>query len=391
MLAHQREIPRSNNRNQSQLMRQSTPQERLRAYRQRQLRTAGAIRELDDWLELNHYATPETRASIEAALASMQTDRPILTSLRQTKHPAHIDSQESGVRNLLDHHRANIAARMERAKMRLAKLDRCRDKYRELIAEMLDSTRQEQELYLRAVQRFQESQARLTLVAQRCRDILDPGKMDALTAQVRSDMARSWTTAGMGTAMKGLFDELVRAMQAISTEAEHARQLVRELYTGFERDFGFALAAPRVFVPRDFRVEMDLLHQEVDSFRRSPTLALAERGVVIKRFDDDMVSRARSLFEQLRAAFDTWEQDTLRPLARRIQEHASATEPRLEKLQRLGRSYDDTRRHLEETQAHHAELARQLTSLRNIHNMLNGDPAPEYTLGPDRHLAGQGA
>jgi hypothetical protein len=372
-------------------MQQPTPKERLRAYRQWRMRTASAIRELDDWLELHHYATPETRAGIEAALASMQTDRPILTSLLQTKHQADIGIQASGVRHLLDHHRANIAARMERAKIRLAKLDRCRDKYRGLIAEMLDRTRREQELYLRAVQRCQEGQARLTLVAQRCRDILDPSKMDALTAQVRSDMARTWTTAGMGTAMKGLFVELVRAMQAVSTEAEHARQVVRELYSGFERDFGFALAPPRVFVPRDFRVEMDLLHQEVDAFRRSPTLAFAERGVVIKRFDDDMVTRARSLVEQLRAAFDTWERDTLGPLARRIQEHASATERRLEKLQRLGRSYDDTRRHLEDTQAHYAELARQLTALRNIHNTLNCDPAPEQPLGPDRRLAGQGA
>jgi hypothetical protein len=295
----------------------------------------------------------------------------ILTGLLQAKQQAHIDGLQSGLNRVLEEHRARIGAGLDRAKKRLGQMEAYRVKCNPLILEMLDRTRHEQELYLRAVQRFQESQERLTHATERCRDILDPRKLDTLFARVHSDMARSWTTAGIAAAMKDLFDELVRAMQAITAETEHTRKLVRAIYDGFEHDFGFALTTPKVFAPRNFRVEIELLHREVDAFRRSPTLALAEQGAVIKRFNEEMVSRARSLFEQLRAAFDTWGRDTLDPLAQRIQEHKSATEQRLGHLRRLARSHDDTGRHLEETQAQYAELARQLTALRNIHNTLS--------------------
>jgi len=307
----------------------------------------------------------------------------ILTRLLRAKHQAHIDGLQGGLNQMLEEHRARIGAGLDRAKKRLTQLEACRVKCSALIVEMLDRTRHEQELYLRAVQRFQESQEGLTLATERCRDILDPKKSDTLFARVHSDMERSWTTAGMAAAMKDLFDELVRAMQAITAETEHTRKLVREIYDGFEHDFGFALTLPKVFAPRNFRVEIELLHREVDAFRRSPTLALVEQGAVIKRFNEEMVSRARSLFEQLRAAFDTWGRDTLDPLAQRIQEHRSATEQRLEHLRRLARSHDDTGRHVEETQAQYAELARQLTALRNIHNALSCELSSADTTGMD--------
>ncbi len=294
----------------------------------------------------------------------------ILTMLLQAKRQAQIDGFDRGLGRMVKHHRANIVARMDRAKTRLGKLEGFREKCKTLIAGMLDRTRHEQERNLRAAQHFQESRDELLAATQHSLDILDRRKMQALIAQVRSDMARSWTTVGMTDAMKGLFDELVRAMQAITQEAEHTRNLVRQLYDRFEQDFGCALTAPKVFLPRNFRVEVDLLNQEVDAFRRSPTLALAERGIVMKRFDEEMVSRARVLFEQLRAAFDTWVQDTLGPMAQTIQEHKSATERRLDQLRRLARSYDDTQQRLDEIQAQYAELARQLTALRNIHDTL---------------------
>ncbi|HYN79363.1 MAG TPA: hypothetical protein VES73_16395, partial [Lamprocystis sp. (in: g-proteobacteria)] len=195
--------------------------------------------------------------------------------------------------------------------------------------------------------------------------------------QTHTDMVRSWTTPGMGNAMKGLFDELRRAMQVIATESERVRKLVRETYDAFHRDFGFEVVAPKVFTPMKFRVEIELLYQEVDAFRRSPGLALAEQGVVIKRFHEEMVSRARVLFDQLRGAFDTWIRDTLQPLAEQIEEHKIVMERRLDNLQRLGRSKDDVQKRISDAHSDYVEFARQLTALRNIHSALHQDPVAE--------------
>ena len=145
---------------------------------------------------------------------------------------------------------------------------------------------------------------------------------------------------GLAAAMKALFDELRRTMQTVATESERIRKLVRETYQIFRDDFGFDLATPKVFVPMKYRVEIELLYQEVEAFRRSPTMVLASPGRVIRRFDQQMVSRAQVLFDQLRIAYDGWIRDTLQPLAEEIQEHKAMMEKRLENLQRIGRSKD---------------------------------------------------
>lgn len=103
-------------------------------------------------------------------------------------------------------------------------------------------------------------------------------------------------------------------------------------------------------------------------------MAFSEQGVVIKRFQQQMVSRAHILFDQLRLAFDAWIRDALQPLADQIQEHKHMMEKRLENLQRIGRSKDDLQGRIDETQKQYVDLARQLTALRNIHNALHYDP-----------------
>jgi Mg2+ and Co2+ transporter CorA len=106
-------------------------------------------------------------------------------------------------------------------------------------------------------------------------------------------------------------------------------------------------------------------------------LALAEQGTVIRRFHEEMVSRARVLFDQLLEAFDTWIRDALQPLAEQIEAHKVIMERRLDNLQRLGRSKDDMQRRIADTHADYVELARQLTALRNIQSALREDPAGE--------------
>ena len=192
-------------------------------------------------------------------------------------------------------------------------------------------------------------------------------------------MVRSWTTAGMASAMKAFFDELRWAMQVIATESERVRKLLRETYDGFRRDFGFELVAPKVFVPMKFRVEIELLYQEAEAFRHSPGVALAEQGVVIKRFHEKMVSRARVLFDQLLDAFDTWIRDALQPLAEQIEANKVVMERRLDNLQRLGRSKDEVQRRISDAHSDYVALVRQLTALRNIHNVLRQDPVGEHS------------
>jgi len=134
---------------------------------------------------------------------------------------------------------------------------------------------------------------------------------------------------------------------------------------------------------RTLRVEAFILPappagRREEVFRRSLAMALSSRGSVIRRFHEQMVSRARVLFDQLRSVFDGWIRETLEPMAEEIQEHKAMMETRLENLQRIGRSDDALDKRIEAIKHLYDGFAQDLTVLRNIHNALQYDPSAEH-------------
>ncbi len=281
---------------------------------------------------------------------------------------------ESTIGKLLDLNRTRISSRIKDVKGQLHDIEQLRDKSDGVITKMLDKTRQEQERYLRGVQQFQGSRETLIRDTQRCREILEQGNIGTLIGRTRQDMLKRWTTPGLTRSMKTLFGELRRGMQMVTGDCARIRRMVRNTYAAYNEDYGFDLPVPKVFAPTRYRIELELLYQEVDTFSRSPTMAFSNQSVVIQRFHEQMVSRAETLFDQLRHAFDTWTRETLQPLAEEIQERKDLMEKRLENLQRIGQSKENLQQRVDELQERHVELAKQLTALRNIHNSLHQEP-----------------
>lgn len=313
-------------------------------------------------------------------------ERHLSTRMLETKHEVLLDTLESSVGELLERNRGRVSGRINQIKAQLQELEGLREKSDDVIAHLLEKTRQEQEQYLKGVHQFQISREELIVETRLCRQILERDTIEALIDKAHREMVHSWTTRGLTGAMKNLFDELRRAMLTVATESERIRKMVRTTYQRFQDDFGFNIAPPKVFVPMKFRVEIELLYQEMDAFRKSPAMALAEQGVVIKRFHQHMVGRARILFDQLRVTFDTWIRDALQPLAAQIQEHKHMMEKRLENLQRIGRSKDSLQSRIDDMQRQYVDLAKQLTALRNIHNALHYDPLVDEQRATKPHL-----
>lgn len=304
-------------------------------------------------------------------------ERQLATRMLETKHRMLTDAIDETVGRVLDSNRARVGSRIARIKTQLAELEHLRDKSQEVIAQLLEKTRREQERYLRAVQQFQQSREELLVQTRPCRRILEREHIQSFVERAQQDLVHSWTTMALSRAMKGLFDALRRTMQTVATESERIRKLVRETYQVFREDFELDLTPPKVFLPMKHRVEIELLYQEVEAFRHSPSVIFASRGMVVRRFSQRMVSRAEVLFDQLRTDYDGWIRETLQPLAEEIQAHKSLMEKRLENLQRIGRSKDALQKRIDDMQAQYVAFAQELTALRNIHNALHYDPLTE--------------
>jgi hypothetical protein len=201
--------------------------------------------------------------------------------------------------------------------------------------------------------------------------MLDLKKINALMETSHHDMLHSWTTRGMKQSMKFLFDELRRAMQVIGGASERTRKTIRSVYQRFQNEFGFSSVQPQKFSTMKYRVELELLYQEADAFRRSPSLAMSEQSFVVKRFYQIMVARARGIFNDLNQNLDLWLSHALDPLVAQIQEHKDMMEKRLVNLQKIGRSKNTLQVRIEDLEGQYAELARQLTALRNMYNSIH--------------------
>jgi len=335
----------------------------------------------------------------KALLAKIQGDNSLLNrsalpsleshlsrKMLETKHRLLVDTLDADMGELLERNRNRIATRINTAKGQIKELEQLREKSDGVIEHLLERTRREQELYLEGVHLFRASREELLEQTRLGRQILDRDNMTSLTEKAFRDLVRSWTTPGLARSMKGLFEELHRAMETLVSETERVGNMVLVTYQRFEADFGFHVTPPKALAADSFLVEIELLHQEVEDFSKSASMVLSEQASVVKRFRREMVGRALTLFDQLRVAFDAWIRDALQPLADQIREHKTVMEKRLENLQRIGRSKDNLQGRIDDLHKQYVELAQRLTALRNIHNALHYDPLVDEQLSRKPHL-----
>ncbi len=314
-------------------------------------------------------------------LGKVKSDRRLLTDSRleilesylaedmlQSRRQLVLDSVEAEVGQLLDDNRDLVAQQLGNVKQQLGELEELRDKSTEVIHHLLNKTRVEQAQYLDSVARFQTSRTELQKEARELRGMLDMQKIAHLMEQSHRQMLHSWTTRGMRKSMKYLFDELRRAMQAVTAHSERTRKRVRATYQRFQNEFGFSTIQPHKFSIMKFRVELEMLYKDAEAFRKSTALTVSEQSYVVKRFYQIMVSRARDIFNNLNRLLDNWLSHALDPLVDQIQEHKDMMEKRLENLQKIGHSKNTLQIRIEDLEVQYAELARQLTALRNMYN-----------------------
>jgi hypothetical protein len=313
-------------------------------------------------------------------------ERHISTRMLEAKHQILVDTLDADVGGILDENRTRLNTRINHVKSQLAELQELGEKSDEVIRHLLEKTRSEQETYLKGVHQFQASRETLIAEAGLSRRLLSEESIEGRIEQAHRDMVKRWTTHGLAQAMKHLFDDLRRTMQTVGSESERLRKMVRGTYQRFDGEFGFNIAPPKVFIPMKYRVELELLYRDVNRFRTSPSMALSKQSTAIKHFHQQMVSRARILFGQLRMAFDIWLRDALQPLAGQIHAHKQMMEERLGNLQRIGRSKDNLQGRMDDMQRQQVELAKQLTALRNIHNALHYDPLMDEQRAGRPHL-----
>lgn len=281
------------------------------------------------------------------------------------------DTVTAEISQMVENTRGIVATKLNGIQAQLDELRQLSGKSQEVIEHMMTKTRAEQADYMRNVNSFQASRKILKEQATTLRDALDLKKLERSITATHNTMADNWTTLGLKSSMRTLFDDMRSDMQVVVDQSEQARKLIRSIYRRFQNEHGFSVVQPKMFSIMRYRVELEMLYQEAEIFRKSPVTAMTEKHFVVKRFFVAMVSRAKDIFFQARQEVDSWLSTALEPLTFQIREHKEQMERRLLDLQKISRSRDTLDSRVTELKNQHNAVAKQLTILRNIHNTLN--------------------
>ncbi len=291
------------------------------------------------------------------------------------------------ISHMVENTRAIVTTRLKGIKDQLEELRQLSGKSQDMIEQMMDKTRQEQAEYMHNVNSFQASRKVLKDQAKTLQTSLDMKQLERSITATYNTMTDNWTTLGLKTSMRSLFDDMRSNMQSVVEQSEQARKLIRSIYRRFQKDHNFPVTQPKMFSIMRYRVELEMLHQEAETFRKSTVTTMTEKHFVMKRFFIAMVSRARDIFFQAKQEVDIWLKSALEPLVFQIREHKEQMERRLLDLQKVSRSRDTLELRVHELEQQHNAVAKQLTVLRNINNKLNSSVPLDGKAKPGPRLA----
>ncbi len=284
-----------------------------------------------------------------------------------------LETLGSDVGQMLDNSRSVLSGKLNNTKGQLEELEELSGKSDDVITGLMEKTRIEQSQYLRDVERFQLSRKELKQQADQLQETLNFKTLNRVIERSRREMSNSWTTGGMKSTMKRLFEEIRHNMQSVVSQSEQTRKLIRSIYRKFQNEHGFSVVQPKMFSIVKYRVELELLHQEAEVFRNSPVTAMMEQNFVVKRFFSALVHRAREIFHRADSEIGAWLVSTLEPLVLQIRDHKEMMEKRLSNLQKIGQSRSTLQYRILELQEQYTEIAGQLTALRNMANRLSNN------------------
>ncbi|MCP3851309.1 MAG: hypothetical protein GY694_13865 [Gammaproteobacteria bacterium] len=213
-------------------------------------------------------------------------------------------------------------------------------KNEDIIQALLGKTREEQAVYHRNAESLHSSRQILSGQHNRLKAIIDLERLDQQVNVARNAMKGSWTTTGMKTGMKTLFDSISSTMDEAAKQTELTNRLVKSIYNRFQNENEDSDVRPKLFSIASYKQEIETLYQDAEEYRTSVYSTMTEQSFVIKKFFISLVSRARNLYYQLNKDADDWGRRALTPLIRQVKAHKNELKLRLEQLKKAGQSRD---------------------------------------------------
>ena len=280
--------------------------------------------------------------------------------------------------NMISQSRDLIASRLSAVNKQLNDLQGLSGKNEDVILHLMKKTREEQTIYHKSVESFQNNKKAFTDKHAQLLDQLSLTRLDQLMAKTRKEMAGTWTTMGLKANMKEFFDLVTDSINRANKQTDQVNMLIQTIYQQFQKQHGLSNIKPRLFSMGKYKRDLERLYHEAEAYRKSPVTTMTEQTFVVKKFFISMVSHARNTFFQAHQDASSWGKAAMAPLVTRIKDHKSQMEKRLESLRKINESRDTLQSKISELGEIANKLNTQLNDLNELMETLMRplEPAP---------------
>ena len=300
----------------------------------------------------------------------MDLERYLANEIIPAKQGIIRDNIVAEIGGLIQSERSAVASRFKQIKSQLDDLKSASGKNTTLIQHLMRKAREKQAAYNENMEYFQSSRRTLNQQAKLLLNELSLKKFDQVSTTARKQMTDSWTTTGLKTGMKTLFDGIRDTMQVATRHADETHQQIINIYQKFEKDNELKALDTKPFSTDKYDAEMQKLYEQAEEFRGSPVTTMTEQNFVVKKFFISLVSHARDIFFQANQEAETWFKDIMIPLAKHVTEHKQLLEQHMDTLYKINESKDNIASKTAELEAQCRSLAEQHATLDGLFNKL---------------------
>ncbi len=265
---------------------------------------------------------------------------------------------------------ALVSSRLKRLEKQARELNELSSKSETAIDQLLKQAQKDKLRYQASIQAYKQARAEFTAHGKIVLDAISPTRLDTMIGEAYKRMTGAWTTVGLKEAMRELFEEINQQMEIASNQTQEMRRLVRTIYRRFQTQHGMQLAEPQMLSLIGHQVELNLVHQESEIFRKSPRTTLTEQHFAVRRYFQTIITRVRKIFLQAHTDAKEWLETALDALTQEIHEHRNALSQQLADLKLSGRSRSMVRQRLASLDRECRKLEGQLETLQNTRKTL---------------------
>ncbi|MGB5493880.1 MAG: dynamin family protein, partial [Sedimenticolaceae bacterium] len=266
-----------------------------------------------------------------------------------------------------------IQTRLQRNEQQRVTLRNLADQSHDAIEQKLMAAQAHHKDYQRSLDAYKHSLTSFGQHARTMLDALDPRSLDKALDAIRKSMTGAWTTYGLKDAMGKLFEQISDRIDLAGKQTRAMRRLLRATHQRFQSEHHHKLPVPSMFSIVRYQVELSLLDQEAQAFRKSARTALMEQHFVTKRYFATIVTRARRILGMAHDDAQHWSRTVLSPLSSEIKENRDALAQQIADVRQAAGSRRTIEQRIAALKRENSRLQAQLTSMHKFRDLLSGD------------------